>query len=345
MISHSPRFFLQTRDGAKRPATWRGRRYWVVSRSLCAFRWFRLPNAGRTGLKDFAALRVKEWAPYADAGFHLHLTQEAVGIWAWDGGRVRDAMVAAGVQPRRSTALPETALQARGADGLHLIDCIEGVEGQLWSDGELKASRWWPESPSHEQWLDFQRAGGVVVDAALDPPSSEEPVWRGRPWTNSGQGLSFGLERRGREMVLAGAGVLLAAYGYFGGSLAHDALTLSDVEQRLRSAESQAAPAVDDRERALANLDFLAKFAKLAPYPPQLALLAKVAEKLPANGARIIAWAYQQGDLEFTVFSPGPVDILFYVKTYSSVDGFTDVAASNGEGERTLRIKLRVAKS
>src|SRR5208283_5460615 len=184
MISPSPRFFLQTRDGTERPASWRGRRYWVVSRSLCAFRRFRLPNSERTGLKDFAALRVKEWAPYEDAGFHLHLTPEAVGIWAWDSGRVRDAMAAAGIQPRRSTALPETVLQARAADGLHLIDCAEGVEGQRWADGELKASRWWPEPPSREQWLDFQRAGGVVVETARDPPGIQQPVWRGRPWTS-----------------------------------------------------------------------------------------------------------------------------------------------------------------
>ena len=145
--------------------------------------------------------------------------------------------------------------------------------------------------------------------------------------------------------MLAGAGVLLAAYGYLGGSLAHDARTLSDVVHRLPSAEREAAPAISDRERALANLDFLASFAKLTPYPPQLALFARVAEKLPTNGARIIAWAYQQGELEFTILSPGPIDILFYVKTYSSVDGFTDVTAGSGEGDRTLRIKLRVAKS
>jgi hypothetical protein len=82
----------------------------------------------------------------------------------------------------------------------------------------------------------------------------------------------------------------------------------------------------------------------LNPFPSQFELFAKVAEKLPTNGARIVGWSYQQGELQFTIFSPSSIDILFYVKTYSAVDGFTDVTAKTGEVEQTLRIKLRVAK-
>ena len=168
-------------------------------------------------------------------------------------------------------------------------------------------------------------------------------TWRGRPWTSTGTGL--GLERRGREAAIAGAGALLAAYSYFGGSLAQDAQALSDIEARLAGAERRSAPAVTDRERALDNLAFLDGFANLDPYPSQLTLLARVAEKLPSNGAQIGAWSYQHGELQFTVFSPtSSLDILFYVKTFSSVDGFTDVSADRAQGDRTLRIKLRLAR-
>jgi hypothetical protein len=37
--------------------------------------------------------------------------------------------------------------------------------------------------------------------------------------------------------------------------------------------------------------------------------------------------------------------MLFYVKTYSPVEGFTDVTADRAEGDRNLRMKLRLAKS
>jgi hypothetical protein len=343
MPSQSPPFFRQYRDRAERAATWRGRRYWVVSRSLCGFRLFRLANVGRNELRDAAALKAREWAPYAETGYHLDLTGEAARIWVWDAARVRDAMQATGVRPGRITALPETALQARHEDGLHLVECLEGVEGQLWAEGELKASRWWAEPPSPEQWLEFVRATGVVVHAPPGLPPLEQPAWRSRAWTNSGAGLE--LERRSREAALAGAALLLAAYAYLAGSLAHDARSLAEIDNRLGEAQYRAAPVIADREGALANLDYLAGFAKLDPYPPQLSVLARVAENLPSNGAQLASWAYQSGDLQFTVFSPASsLDILFYVKAYSSVPGFTDVAAERAEGPRSLRVKLHLAK-
>ena len=343
MPSQSPQFFRQYRDRAERAATWRGRRYWVVSRSLCGFRLFRLANVGRNELRDAAALKAREWAPYAETGYHLHLTGDGARIWVWDAARVRGAMQAMGVSPGRITVLPETALQVRREDGLYLVGCLEGVEGQFWAEGELRASRWWVEAPLPEQWLEFVRATGVVVHALPDVPPFEQPVWRSRAWTNSGAGLE--LERRGREAALAGAALVLGAYAYLGGSLARDARSLAEIDNRLAEAQHRAAPVIADREGALANLDYLAGFAKLDPYPPQLSVLARVAENLPSNGAQLAAWSYQTGDLQFTVFSPASsLDILFYVKTYSSVPGFTDVAAERAEGPRSLRVKLHLAK-
>jgi hypothetical protein len=344
MSSPYPRFFLQYRDRIERPATWRGRRYWVLSRSLCTFRVFRLPDAERGRLKDFVALKVREWAPYTEVGYHLHLTQDTARVWAWDGARVRDGLVAMGTNSGRLAVRPEGALQAKAADGLRVVSCLEGVEGQFWSKGELQASRWWPEMPSRAHWLDFQRASGLVVDPLTDAPAAEDPVWRSRPWTNSGPGSGFDVERHGRGAFIAGAGLLLAAYGYFGGSLAHEAASLSAMEEHLRTAEQRAAPIIAERTRALANQEFLGGFESLNPYPPQLTVFARVAEKLPPNGSRITAWSYQDGELQFTVVSPVPPDILFYVKTYSSVEGFTDVTADRADSDRGLRIRLRLAR-
>lgn len=343
MKSRSPGCFLQNRDGVEPPSGWRARRVWIVSRSLCGFRLFRVPEAGRTNLRDFAALKAREWAPYSEVGFHAHVTDDAVRIWAWDGARVADAMSAAGISRSRTAVLPETALRDRLDDGLHLVRCTDGFEGQFWSGGELNASRWWPQAPSREQWVEFQRATGMPP--STESPPVEDPEWRSRRWTNSGEGLGYGVERHSRELALAGVAVLLAGYGYFGAALAHHSLQLSDIQDRLQQAEQQAGPVLADRERALANLKFLNDFAKLNPYPSQLMLFAKVAEKLPLNGARITAWSYEQGELQFTVLSPSAVDILFYVKAYSAVDGFTDVTANTAENDQTLRVKLRVAKS
>jgi hypothetical protein len=310
---------------------------------VCGFRLFRLANVGRRELRDAAALKAREWAPYSETGYHVDLNGDTARIWVWDAARVRDAMLTLRVRPGRITVLPETALQARREDGLHLIECLEGVEGQFWAEGELKASRWWSETPASDQWLEFVRATGTVVHSLPPVPVPEPPIWRSRPWTNSGTGLE--LERRGREAALAGAALVVAGYAYLGGGLARDARSLAEVDDRLRAAQRRAAPVIADREQALASLDYLTGFAKLDPYPPQLSILARVAENLPSNGAQLVAWSYQAGDLQFTVFSPASyLDILFYVKTYSSVPGFTDVTAERAENPRSLRVKVHFAK-
>ncbi len=342
MISRYPSFFLQHRDGVERPVAWRGRRYWVVARSLCRFRLFPLGNVGRGNLKDVAALKARAWAPYSALGFHVHLTPDAARIWVWDAAQVGDAMREAGIKPGRIAAIPENAFQARAPDGLHLFECVEGVEGQFWFESELKASRWWAETPSPEQWLEFQRVAGIATGVLPTVPAVEQPVRCARPWMNTGRGLE--LERRCRQAAIGGAGVLLAAYGYVGGYLARDMVSLSDVEQQLVTLERQSAPVIADREAALANLEFVNGFAKLDPYAAQLAVFARVAEKLPANGAQLSAWSYQHGDLQFTVFSPAsPPDVLFYVKAYSPVEGFAEVTGDR-VGDRSLRMKVRVAR-
>ena len=333
--------YLQHRDRVEPPSIWRGRRYWVLSRALCAFRVFRAPAAARSNLRSFAGIKAREWAPFADAGFLAHLTGDTVAIWTWDAVRVRDAMLGVEVMPGRMTVLPETALQVRGADGLRIVRCVEGFEGQCWSDGELRASRWWAEMPSAQSWTEFQRTSRATPEQFRDLPAAQEPVWRRRPWTNSGEGLGSTIERRHRELVTAGAVVLVVAYGYLGGGVARDAVALSDLENRVRSLEAEKAPVVDDRVRAIQNREFLAGFQKLIPYPPQFELFARVAAHLPKE-SRITGWSYEDGSLQFTIAASTQPDLLFYVKNYAAVTGFTDVTADRAEGERTLRVKLRI---
>jgi hypothetical protein len=344
MISRYRSFFLQYHDRVERPASWFGRRYWIVSRGLCGFRVFRFPNSGRADLKSFAAVKAREWAPYEEVGFHLHLNGDAVRIWVWDAARTRNAMREAGFRPGRLAVVPESAMRAPKSEGVHLIGCLDGVEGQVWSDGELRASRWWADTPSREQWLDFQLGAGVVLRSADGPPPVQALAWRSRPWTSSGSGLGFGIERRGREAAVLAAGLALAAFGYVGGSFIHTATALSAVEDRLRVAQRRSEPILTERFRALANLEYLSDFEKLNPYPPQLTLLARVAEKLPGNAARLTAWSFQDGDLQFTILSPVLPDILFYVKAYSGVEGFTNVTADRADTDRSMRIKLRLAR-
>src|ERR1051325_4661812 len=170
MTSPPSSVYLQYRDRVERPSTWRGRRYWILSRGLCAFRGVPAPSAARNDLRNFAGIKGREWAPFADPGFHTHLTRDTAAIWTWDAARAGDAMAEADIRPGRVTVLPETVLQARGEEGLRLVSCLDGFEGQCWSDGELVASRWWSDMPSPQRWIEFLRASRLSPDEFGEVP-------------------------------------------------------------------------------------------------------------------------------------------------------------------------------
>ena len=77
--------------------------------------------------------------------------------------------------PSGAAIWPEGLLHAAGTDGLRLVRCIEGVEGQCWAAGHLRASRWWRDEPSDTDWQAFCRAV-QQPDVAL--PAAEELPWQ-----------------------------------------------------------------------------------------------------------------------------------------------------------------------
>jgi len=90
------------------------------------------------------------------------------------------------------------------ANGVRLLRCLEGFEGQAWHDGWLQSSRWWPQLPSEQEWRLFMHAGaGSGAEAAQDEPCPEvqEAAWLDRPWLalqgmEGDAGAALGLERR-----------------------------------------------------------------------------------------------------------------------------------------------------
>src|SRR5690606_19490451 len=69
-------------------------------------------------------------------------------------------------------------------DGVRLAQMTDGVEGQVWKNGLLSMTRWWPASPSPRDWAVFLRAAGI--DLAQASPGVPAPVGSEllpQPWT------------------------------------------------------------------------------------------------------------------------------------------------------------------
>src|SRR5579863_1217635 len=136
-LASQPRMYLQRAGGIEEPVVARGRRYWAVSRSLCRF--FKIPllaDASTGRQREALRLQIERLSPFAETGSHCHFGVNCISLWLWDAQVVGDAAAAIGVDLRRVPAVPEAALQPPG-EGVRVVECLDGIEGQCWDQGSL----------------------------------------------------------------------------------------------------------------------------------------------------------------------------------------------------------------
>jgi hypothetical protein len=341
-----PRVYRQHLSGVERPPAGRGRRVWLLSRALCRYRVFsRLDDPSPTRRLAALDLRITEWSPYAATASLVQEEGKRVGVWIWDRSVVEAAILAAGEQPDRVTVAPETAMQPRLVDGgLRHVKTLDGSEAQWWGDGLMLASRWWPKPPSESDWRQFCRAASIRPDAVAAVFSHVEtlellPALWVTP--SSGRGIVARINwRRTYEGVAAAAIVL---FGVFAGQSLRDHLDLRHLQRDIAEAEAAAQPRAMERAQARNGLSDIDNLRTLDALPGQLDLFARISAVMPQNGAQLTDWNFQHGDLDFTVTSATPIDAVANVRTLEAVAGFRNVSLVRSNGDRALKIKLKVA--
>jgi hypothetical protein len=240
--------------------------------------------------------------------------------------------------------LPEAALRPPAAEAVRLTECLDGVEGQYWSAGALSASRWWPRLPDERSWIMFQRGASVPpdrIDRAV--PTPLRLGWLDRPWTRTRNAPGFDLSRLDLRLFAAAlVVVMLAAYGYQGAEYVrvrgNAAALARDVEMRSAAID----PILTARTGALDNLKAIRALHDLAPYPSQLALMARVAEFLPPDKSRLDDWLYDRGQLEISIADDQPIDVVRLVRSMEGSGYFREVAADRTGNNNTVRLRASV---
>ncbi len=342
-LSPPPRLFFETAAGVEAPPAGRGRRYWIVGRSRCRFFKAPLVPAASHGRQLAAlALEVQRLSPFAETGWHLHLGADFAAIWVWDQATTRAAASAAGIDVARLRVVPEPAMQPAAEDGLRLVETLDGVDGQYWDGGCLAASRWWPKAPDSRAWLMFQR-GAALPPERLDPapPPPQQLRWLARPWTTVRAAGSFALSRIDARLAAAALGAaVLFAYAYQGAQWLRVDRDVAVLRQEIARRSQRIEPLLEARARALDNKSAIQLLHDLAPFPSQLALMARITATLPADGTRLTAWVYDRGQLELGIASARPVDAVKLVRALEGLDHFKSVAAERTGTGNSLRLHV-----
>lgn len=315
---------------------------WVLARALCRFRRFELQAVPRAQQAQALDLEISQWSPHHRTGRAIVLKEGVANVWIWDAALVEAAQRAHNIDPRHAHVIPETLLHPAFKEGEHLLQSLQGVEGQIWRDSQLLHSTWWPALPDADAWRNFQRDASLPPAAQLvQPPQPHTIAWLPQPWARPVRAMaSAGLPGFQGLIIATGILIMLAATFWIGAQDYQLTQARVALEQEQLAAQAAAEQVLTARGEALERLARIEAFRNLDPYPDPLTLMARIAELIPAGTASLRDWEYENGRLKFVLSLKSPMLSSQFVKTLQGVSAFDQVQAQSSTNPDLLPISL-----
>ena len=317
----------------------------MLSRPLYRYARFDLKSVPKPQRTQALELQIQQWTPFNKTGWYLLWDKEEAQVWAWDADRVETAILDGKLKPNSTPIVPETLLHRGLEEGVYLVTCMEGVEGQVWSKHSLISSRWWPKMPDIGEWTNFQRDAGTFPENQSNGVPDPLPLhWEESPWARSAALSRSAMYGAGMEqrVIPAIALCLFAVTLWYGAQLIKLQSAISEQDAALETLNQQARPIIEARAHALEALSRIKTLQATDPYPDQLSLLGKVAESLPKDGAYLKEWEFLNGKLKLLVASPNKLVSSEIIKLFQSSDVFKNVQASPTNDQTTLVLSMEV---
>lgn len=253
LISHNSTGQLVT---LRSPILW-GPDVYVVPRGQCSFRRVDLKSTGRNAMLAARLRAYKEVLPHEDK-VRVVKDQNGLGggVWSYGSTSTRRDPDANGA------SLPESLARQPLDNGVRLVSCFEGVEGQVWSGRSLVASRWWSSEPSARQWQAFLRAAPLELELeALAGGGGDMPQPKPEqvPFRSDLPLFDIDAERAvilfsPKKIALAGSFVGACIFLYLGAQYVRHTATLVSAERKMEHMSEETAQILSQRRRALANM-------------------------------------------------------------------------------------------
>lgn len=327
-----------------------GKKIWLLSRALVTHKYIVFPEEVK-GSKRFklVTLQARTHSPYAQMRSYMHWTQKGVSVWMWDHKAVQRKIKRAELNEREFTFVPETVFVSPLENGTRLVECHEGVDGQIWKDGQIIASRWWPESPPASEWAIFLRGAGPeaqVFDQALPQLTPLENV-KTESWAHTRPiAGGFSLETLYSNDALAVlALILLLPMGYYMGQIFHAWSSISGMQREIEAMGTDTEKVELEKKAAENNLKKVNTIIALNPYLHPLTVLKKVIGSL-AEKSVVLSEFKVTGDL-VTLLLQGDeeLDATAIVTMLDKVPEFENVNTDPGRALNTLKVTFKVKKS
>jgi len=306
-----------------------------------------IPLAERKNALD---IRIQQWSPFKETERYVVWNKESkemAQVWIWDKAARFSAMNSLRVNISR--IFPEPVLYPPPKPEIEpiirILSCTEGIEAQIWREGILFASHYWHKDISPKEWSRFLLAHDL--DPSIKMPEPEAIPMLNQPWGKSSDNYSqFQIPKAAFQVTTA---VLIFFLIWQGVGIWRWYQGEKILNEQISGLAQNAEPLLNARSRAIEYKNNIEKLLSLNTYPPQLNLMAVIADNLSEN-IRLSEWHYNQGNLTFTlkgIYSEQEknLDPRYYVETYQKIPYFKDVSAEKGVRPDELVIKMSINNS
>jgi hypothetical protein len=300
-----------------------------------------LPEAKRRAVLD---LQVRKSFPFKEPGFAAFWKGAEATVYAWDAVAVRAAQESAGVS-RSAQVIPETFIRPRGQNEVRLVAMLDGFEGQFWSDGFLRATRWWANPPTEIDWAKFVRSFGAPNISSTNGVPLELSFLE-RPWTEG----TFSLDDwssllKSKRVLTFAAAAALCPFAFLGAEIATLSISEKNIREEIKVLNAANQNVRADRAAAYANLEAIEDFLKLTEYPSQAEVLTTAMLLLAKTGApRIVSWSFDRGNLEIILRGEQSLDATAYITLFERDPVFENASGTLVGQEQDLQLKMSVTK-
>lgn len=251
--------------------------------------------------RNFVGLAVRRAAPFADVDFDVAWSPDGhASVWYWSRERVSQLLT--GQSAKRVVFVAEPLyVGAPETDSTQLLALISGVEGRIWKNGRLVASRWWAAPPPLADWILFLRSAGVACNSDTALPEVEETAIAAKPWSRAAASAGTlrltGLEQYLPKVAFAvGAVFLFVSLAQIGG-VARARMDIWQAGSAVTGLDASLKRILAARENADADLEKINVLLALREGQSQTHLLAAAVTLMPEGQWQVRLWNQTAPDL------------------------------------------------
>ncbi len=336
-ISYPVRRYVQGLETVERPEAHVGKRHWILGRGLCLYRTFNLSEVPFAERRNALSVRILQWSPFLQTGQYISWKADIAQVWIWDELLRLEEMHSIGLNS--AIAFPESVLNPPSEDDTpQLVACREGVEGRIWNDGLLVASRWWKNAPQPQEWIQFLVANDMAPGTSLPPV--EHFDWLPSPWARRSSGFDVFDVRTERFWIIIALLLFSAIFTWKGVELwrLHD--SIATLEPELKVLSQQARPLKNARAKALQYKDQGKLLLQIAGYPSPLELFHEVVNRFPTPEVVIVEWRYSKSELDFVIKGQDLAPVT-YINAFQESPMFSEITADK-QGADNLHMHMKL---